>query len=504
MATPKERVKVLFDGADMKIENVHVQIVSAINEHIALQMTGAVQAGIYDEYVKKAKGTTKITVKHSIDGNTTLHYEGIIIYICAKAEWAAEELGVYFITLHALSHTYLLDIKKLYQSFQNKDMLYDALLTKLLADFEGADFINNAAKGETLNMFVLQYLDTIWEFLQREASKFEEGLYADATLPAPKFQFGMPDGRDRGELEEYEYSMTKNLQKYMQMVKNGYENEVSEVDFTDYEIFDAYATDTFSLGDKVSYKNMTLYVITVFSEIKDHKLYNTYKLTTKNGLKMPRLANNDIQGLSIPGKVIDVQDNRLKLHLEIDEEQPVEEAYWFDYATFYATWYGMPEINDMVNLHFPNENEVYAMGLNSFKQNPSGGYTRNNEVQTPDNTSASGNTGPIDFEKSASDPDVKMLTTMAGRMIELGPDRICILYNDGTYIILFDSDGGAGGIKMYTNKDLTAYAKNEINVHAKGKIHIEAKESISLQSVDSLVSITPSSIDFYAENKRMN
>ena len=497
---PDEKVTIYFDGEEMEVENIHVRIISQANEHIAARLTGLIKAGSYDSYIKKAKRISKITIEHTIKGETALKYEGIITFIQGKAEWAAEEQGIYLLTVRALSHTYLLDIAKQRRSFQDKEMLYPDMFRELLKDFEGADFIDNVTEGVPLTVFVLQYLNTIWEFIKLEVSKFEHAIYAVATTAAPKLHVGCPQGVDRGALEEYEYTITKDLMAFGQMDQNEYEHETSEFDFMQYEIFDAYAKETFELGDRVSYQGVGLRVCYVESEIKDNKLYNSYKLTTENGMKRPRLVNDNIQGLSIPGQVIDVQDNRLKLHLEIDEEQPVDTAYWFDYATFYATWYGMPEVNDWVNLHFPNLDERDAIGLNSFKQNPSSGYTRNNAVETPENTSAAGNKGPIDFVKSASDPDVKLLTTKAGRMIELGPDRICILYNDGTYAILDDSDG----ITLYTDRDITAYAKGEVNLDADERVHIQAEKQITLQSESSVIELTPSTVTVFANEKKMN
>ena len=343
-------------------------------------------------------------------------------------------------------------------------------------------------------------MDTDWGFLIRELSKFEEGLYADASLPKPLFHAGTPEGDNRGKLEEYDYTISKSLNYYRARDENILEHEISEFDFMEYEILDAYATDTFNLGDKVSYQGNNLYICDTFSEIKDNKLYNTYKLTTANGLKLPRLANDDIQGLSIPGKVIDVEENRLKLHLEIDEKQDVAAAYWFDYAAFYATWYCMPELNDIVNLHFPTMLEQDAIGLNSFKQDPENGYKRNNQPAIPPNTSAAGKPSPIDFEKSARDPDVKILTTKAGRMIQLGPDNITIEYDEGTFLVLHDTDG----IVLETDQDISLHATGKIQAHAEENIEIEAISKITMRNKASSIEIEPGRIRVKSADTKMN
>lgn len=497
---PDEYVKVYFNGEELEIDDIHVMSTSAINEHVSVTVTGMVRADIYDTYVQSATSAIQVTVKHTIKGATSYLYEGLLTRIRAKAEGAGAENSVYFIKIESLSYTCLLDIQKKHRSFQDIQMMFDALIQEVLADYDGADYINNAADGEAIAVFTLQYSDTDWEFLKRQVSKFEQALFPDATLPAPKIQFGTPKGVDRGELDQYDYTISKNLMKYLEYAQNQYEHEISEFDFMEYEIFDEYALETFMLGDKVTYQESSLRICHIVSEIKDNKLYNTYSLATEDGLKMPRLANGDIQGLSIPGKVLDVQDNRIKLHLEIDEEQDKETAYWFDYATFYATWYGMPEINDYVNLHFPTVDERTAIGLNSFKQNPSGGYTRNNQPQTPPNGSAAGMPGPIDFEAFATDPAVKMLVTKAGRKIALGPDSVTVEFSEDTYLVLHDTEG----IVLYTTQDISMYAAKSIYATAGEDIYLTAEEKIVLENESSLLEVLPGSIRVRSNDTKMN
>lgn len=495
-----EKVTVYVDGSEIEIDDIHVQITNKINQHVEAIITGRVHAGIYDQRVKTATNETEISIKHIINGMESLQYEGLISAIQAKAYSAKNELAVYFLNIKAISHSYLLDVLNKSRSFQNEEKTFDAFLEKIFQDYPKAQFINNTISGQQLEAWILQYNVTDWKLIKQEVSKFEQGLFVDARRPTVQIHFGTPEGKNRGELETYDYTIAKTLHMYSEYSENELEHSMDEIDVLYYTIVDRYAKETFWLGDMVIYQDISLYIAEVFSEIKDNKLYNTYKLASKDNLKRPRLANYQLQGLSIPGKVLDVEKNLLKLHLEIDEEQPIDTAKWFDYATFYATWYGMPEINDIVNLHFPTVDERDAIGINSFKQNPEGGYTRNNEVKTPENTSAFGNKGPIDFVTSASDPAVKLLTTKAGRMIELGPDRICIQYSDGTYIILHDSDG----IQLYTNKDIACYAEGEINLDAKQRVHVQAQEGITIQCKSSVLSMSPSKIHVMADDKKIN
>ena len=171
----------------------------------------------------------------------------------------------------------------------------------------------------------------------------------------------------------------------------------------------------------------------------------------------------------------------------------------------------MPELNDIVNLHFPTTSEQDAFGLNSLKQNPEGGYARNNSPTSQENssekpgeesTSGSGATEPqgVDFARSASDPNVKMLTTKSGRMILLGPDSITIQYDGGTSVVLSDSDG----IVLKTSQDVTICATGFINAVAEKDIVLMADEKITIRNQQSSIELEPGSITIKSDDTKMN
>ncbi len=61
-------------------------------------------------------------------------------------------------------------------------------------------------------------------------------------------------------------------------------------------------------------------------------------------------------GASIEGKVLAVKEELVKLHLDIDENQSEEEAFWFRYAPPTTNiMYAMPSIGESVRLYFPSE-----------------------------------------------------------------------------------------------------------------------------------------------------
>ena len=488
-------VAVYLDGAEMPIEDVRVVIESEANQHVKMILTGFLSAVQYAEYLKRVGSYTQIRVEHIANGQPTLQYEGVIVKIGTAAEGASNNSAIHHVSVEAFSHSYLLDVVQKSRSFQNKEMEYSELLSKVFSDYQGANFIDTA-HGK-LNAFVLQYQETDWSFLRREASKFEQGLYADSRFTTPKIYFGMPQGIKRGELENFEYAVSRDLSTYRADKENALIADAVEFDYMTYEITDAFATDTFFLGDQLSYMGMALSIFKVVSTIKDHQLYNTYVLKTRNGLRHPRQYSKNQQGASLIGKVIAVENNLLKVHLDIDVAQSVDEAYWFDYATCHSTFYCMPELGDYVMLNCPTNDAKDAIITTSIKQDPGGGFARNNHVVAPD---SSAQAGPINFAESAANPDVKLLTTKSGRMLQLGPDNITVLFDADTYLVLDD----ANGITLHTTQDISLHAKGQIQAVAEEEMILMAGTKITVRNRESSIELNPAQITVHSLDVRMN
>ena len=490
-----EHILIYLDGAEMSIENVQVVIESETNQHTKMVLTGFLSSEQYAEYLKRVGSYTQIRAEHISNGQQTLQYEGIITKIGIAAEGASNNNAVHHVSVEALSHSYLMDVTQKSRSFQNKEMEYSELLSTVLRDYKDANSIETIA-GK-LNTFVLQYQETDWSFLKREASKFEQGIYVDSRFAAPKIYFGMPQGTNRGAIENFEYVVSRDLSAYRADKENALVTNMRESDYLTYEITDAFATDTFFLGDQLNYAGMPLSIFRVVSIIKDHQLYNTYTLRTRDGLKQARQYSNNQQGLSLIGKVIAVENNMLKIHLDIDVAQSVEDACWFDYATCHSTFYCMPELDDYVMLNCPTNEAKDAIITTSIKQDPSGGFMRNNLVAA---LGASEPTGPINFAESATNPDVKLLTTKSGRMLQLGPDNIIVLFDADTYLVLDDDNG----ITLHTTQDISLHAKGQIQAAAEEEMILMAGTKITIRNHESSIELDPARITVRSMDIRMN
>ena len=97
-----------------------------INEHTILHMTALLYDEQEDADIYNTKAGTQITLQQRGEQQQIL-FQGIVKKITIE-----KQQGVYWLTLEALSNTYLLDIKKSSQSFQNGNMTYIDMIKKVL------------------------------------------------------------------------------------------------------------------------------------------------------------------------------------------------------------------------------------------------------------------------------------------------------------------------------------------------------------------------------------
>ena len=172
--------------------------------------------------------------------------------------------------------------------------------------------------------------------------------------------------------------------------------------------------------------------------------------------------NEKITGISIMGKVLSVEKDMLKLHLEVDEKQDKSTAWFFKHTTNYTGkgetgWYCMPEIGDYVRVHFPSSKEEDGVVVDSVRQSS-------------------------ETKAKTSDPNTAYFRTAAGREIMFNPGGILISGEDGKVYINLSSKKGISimsntAINISSGSNITINAEKNIIIGAKEKIDIKCKES---------------------------
>lgn len=440
-------------------ELVELRLEKKINHHTMLYFTGVVAEELKDSDIDKTKCETQVEVNLVSDSENTPLFKGVALNVEIKAV-----RGVYYIEVEAVSHTYILDVMLKSRSFQNKGMAYSGLVKKVISDFAGADFMDVASNGKSIEKFTMQYQETDWEFLKRMASRFNAGLVPDSISDKPKFYFGVHEGASNKSLEEYHYCVRKKISDF----RNSSENYIKGIDENDFIYYEVETGEFMDIGCKVDFKGKSLFVCESVSQMEEGILRHHYILTPKKGLSQNNLYNDKIIGLSIEGEVLEVSKDNVKVHLEIDKEQSAGEAWWFSYSSGYTAegnsgWYCMPELKDHVLVHFPDNKEENGISISSVRKDSE--KATNNKVDNP---------------------DVKYFRTKSGKELMFSPEEILISAKDGEIFIKLNEKEG---IQIYSTKPVKITTKEDLVMVADKNVVITAKDNINLTCKDSSITM---------------
>jgi hypothetical protein len=465
-----------------KIENVvDLVIKQGINQHATLKISAIIKKEHSDEYVKEANSGEIIEIFDvDEDENKTKLFVGVIEYVKIR-----NIATICYLDIGAVSASFLTDVKKESNSFQDIDMLYKTVIEKTLSRYSGECILNEKMREEKIQKFTMQYMETSWEYMVRLCSHFNFGIIPDIKYDKPKLFFGTPEGTDRGKLEKYNYYIEKDIRSFEISQKNHNPN-LKELDKVNFFVD---TNENFDIGDKINYQDVNLHIKSKEINLIQSSLRFIYMLSTENGLTQDRLYNEKIVGLSLRGKVLKPINDKIKTWLEIDDEQDENTAWEFPYTTPYTAegnsgWYCIPEVDDTVFIYFPNREEHNGVGLNSIREIYGG-------------------------SDKINDPDTKYFRTKNGKELKFAPDEILITCCNGInpetgeekiiYIKLNDSNG----IEIKSTEPININSDSNINFNAEKKIRLSAQNEIKLECKTSHILID-SAIDIAGKEVKIN
>ncbi|WJQ80276.1 YwqJ-related putative deaminase [Brevibacillus brevis] len=429
-----------------------VRIVKKVNEHARLFVTGIIPEEKSDRYIEMATSEDTVALNLVENGSLTKTlFKGLVDSVSVNFVH-----GVYHLELEAVSHTQRMDGQRKMRSFQHKQMSYASLLDEITKDYPGSDYLDHASNGAPLGTIAIQYQETDWEFLKRLASRFGSILVAEAVADTPKFWFGLPEGRT-AQLTDASYTISKRLSPYMETTENGYAAGMSENDFLTYEV---ESGQVLQLGDRVNYQGKELVVAGSTTRIDHALLIHTYQLMPEAGIRQNPIRNDDICGAALEGKIIDIQKDTVKIHLDIDPKQSKAEASWFPYATVYSAegnsgFHCMPQMGDSVKLYFSTPDEEGAMAVSSVRK---GGGS----------TAKTGN------------PGIKYWGTNFGKELMMGGKELVLTAKESKEGNIFIKLHEEDGIEIHSMHPIVFSSEKDMEITSDTKVEIKAKEAIYL------------------------
>lgn len=483
--------------ADVIITDVKIN--QKYNHHATICVEGNLPDGVGDSFILRTLEMQPIRLVVSGENDDEVVFQGLVTE--AKTR---HRRGVYSIEIQGISNSYLMDIGKHFCSFQDIAMTFDQVIQACMENYNGSYINEDALKDEPVDCFTLQYNETEWEFIKRLISRHNEGFVPDIQSEKLAYWIGMPSGRKERVIGDSEYACFRQIGKARGYIDNFYVNNATENDFFYYLL--PKRIERFLLGDRINFEKLSWRIFEIYSylDTENATMRHDYTLVNEAGCRQPTLFNTQIRGLSLEGRVIDRRKDFTKVHLlSIDEEQAVDPATWFRQPTYYTAgkdsgWCAMPELNDMLSLHFPTKEENDAFLMDATQVDYESGIFPNVNLASKAGKNPS---APQAGENKTAQTIVnsKFINAPNGQNLVLEDDMIRFSAKDGVSILsLFpehaDASGATLGVQYITDNDLKMTAKRLSFGEPNGLLGTPSKKIVFHGMKDVVLSCQESSV----------
>lgn len=466
-------------------ELLDVRIEHQINKHSTFYFKALLPDGKKDSYVKSSKQGDNVSLMiNGTEGQSDILFQGMVQDIEVTSIH-----GAYYIEVYAISHSYILDVEKKSRSFQDKQMTYSDLVQQVVSDYTKAVINDEATEGASIGQLIVQYEETDWEFLKRLASHFHTGLVNDVHFDYTNCYFGVPN-KNKMELEALNYSVKHSAGKYLKLLKS----EISDLQEQDFIYYQVDTESPVNIGDEVQFQGQTLYVYHIQANMEKGIFVYHLTLATKKGMIQPFQWHDRIAGCSLNANIVEIQNDRVKVSMEIDEvsmHSPGELCF-FPYSTIYSSqdgsgWYCMPEIGDHVRIYFPDSIEEHSYAISSVHEEVDPSMQQNEDNFSNGKSSAGG-----DYSGKRDNPSVKSLRNQNGKEIRLAPEGIYVIA-DGTTLTLTDDDGvcivSDQNIEFKSDHSIILSAEEDVNIVGITGVDLSCNETASIK-IEENVNVT--------------
>lgn len=344
------------------------------------------------------------------------------------------ENGIYTMELAAVSATYQLDIQKKSRSFQDISKTYRDIMKQIIIQENSGQCIFSGKVDEEIGIPYIQYEETDWQFLKRLASRINSFLIPNMSNGKMQIYVGVPT-RPTKELKDDRYEKVR--------------------DVWEHNTYIVWSKSEHQLCDMVSFAGDIYSIWKKEANFHDEVLWFCYELRKKENWEQYPEWNEKLAGATLEGKVLEVEGNRMRLHLSIDEKQEKGKAYWYPYATEYSSsnqvgGYHMPEVGEQVLLRIPSCKEELAY-IATVKRSDGAGNSKTSDHQT------------------------RYFESADGKTIQLSQDTLSLTPTEGISITLTDS----GGIDITSSSKVEIEADKEIALSGK-TITLDGADEIEL------------------------
>lgn len=396
-----------------------MEIAAGVNRHAALKLACIVACDKAQRYVSLAETQEPLVLTE----DSTVLFHGVVEKAACKIQ-----KNYALLELNAMSGSIRLDKEQRTMSYQDTTMTCGEIIgTKTRCMYYPQD--------KPMGTIALQYMETDWAFIQRMAAKNSQCIYPDMTRNPDLVLCGIDTARPEKEM----HVLRERIEKDMEKERTTY-------------VLDS---DTFlTVGDAIRHDGQKLYVYALTCSMDKAGFHAVYRAMRAEDIICEPVELYDMAGAALEGKIIAVQGEKVKVHLNVDAQQPLDIAYWFPFSTMQSAsdgsgWYYMPEEGDCVKVCIPGWEETGAFAVSAVST-----YT-----------------GEEDTQDRMSDTNTKYMRNPSGKELKLTPDSIRA-----------DVGAGASALGMDTAGKVTLSAKTELRFIAEETIQLVAEQNIEMQA----------------------
>lgn len=262
--------------------------------------------------------------------------------------------------LRAVSYTWKMDIERKSRSFQNTSRTYKEVAEAVVQEY-GADMVWNLP-DKTLEQPLIQFKETDYCFLKRILSHLKGGIIPEDLRPEICFYAGIKSSGHKEiiDLSQYAYSLIlfqnkQKTDKFQAKGQMGYEIE---------------GMGAVRVGDVLQIGGNPYYVIDSRITYEHNELNCKCQAFGKQCFETEIIPADTLKGAVLIGKVIKTEQENIKLHLDIDKEQSVEDACYFPWKPIAGNlFYCMPEVGTKAALYFAREDEGTGAVFYNIREN---------------------------------------------------------------------------------------------------------------------------------------
>lgn len=346
-----------------------------VNQHAELIIKGCADSNI--DYRKEQLYDSKIKLWTEQNHEEENLFWGYVVKTEERTEGSVKQ-----VVIRAKSASWLLDWKKESRSFQNVDKTYAEIARETVND-GGGQIICTEGKERGIGKPVIQYEETVWEFVRRMSSHLGTCIIPDIKTGRPNIWFGMRKGQEISDFSENEYIC--HIRKDKQSGKSLVSYEVESREF-------------YRIGDKTRFTGTDMTICEVEGCFVYGELTFRYILQKKAGSAIR--YQHKFTGLTLMGAVRKVYKDRINVVLDIDGGASTGNYFYNWYPETGNVLYAMPEPGARICLYFGSKDEREGYAVHCIPNTKEEEWYRNRYLETVNKNSVHLFDETIDFSQS--------------------------------------------------------------------------------------------------------